>query len=678
MKKYLLLFFFTLFIFRNWFSLKIITAADYAPGWLVNGETVYSSSLTVWNNLNVSGLGRPQFFSLWVDSYTQNLPNFLRQAGLPVFLIQRLIFFLPFLILSLFSGYFLWKRIFPESKNWGILSSSLYTFNTYFLMIFSGGQVSVALSFLLAPLTFLSFLSLEKSSLISKEVMLAGLITGVQLLLDPRIAALALAAVILFLLISRSLSFILSSVMVVLIGVLLNAFWILPLILNFGNSFSKISSVYTDSGAVKFFSFAKFEETISLLHPNWPENIFGKTYFMRWEFLIVPILAYSGLLFLKNNKKTMILFFALLGLIGAFLAKGVNEPFGFVYEWLFQYFPGFKMFRDPTKFYLFIALSYSILIPYSVWKIYDWIKAKGKQNYLPKLFLLSVICCLLFLIRPAWAGELGGTFKSREAPQEYLELKNFISSQPEFFRTLWIPKTHSYAYFSNLHPALDAGYLLEKKGLPPKEELQRWAVKYVIIPFDDEGKIFLNDRKYDQEQRLVLEKELDKIPYLNKLNLVNWFNDLYHPTRQDGIVVYEINNYKDHFWLEDSTVLRRTVEREKETGKIKWKMIKPTKYLVTVKNLNKPTVLMFSETFDQGWVAKIGSEEIFSQKALGMLNRFKLNKIGDYEIMVEYKPQRYVEIGLIIGGLAFLAILLFPKLGDKLYNSDKSYKEKKV
>ena len=35
---------------------------------------------------------------------------------------------------------------------------------------------------------------------------------------------------------------------------------------------------------------------LSLLHPNWPENLFGKVYFLQPEFLILPILAFSAFL----------------------------------------------------------------------------------------------------------------------------------------------------------------------------------------------------------------------------------------------------------------------------------------------------------------------------------------------------------------------------------------------
>ena len=164
----------------------------------------------------------------------------------------------------------------------------------------------------------------------------------------------------------------------------LHAFWILPAILTHQNPLEQLGSAYSTTGAVKFFSFAALENALSLLHPNWPENLFGKTYFMKPEFLGLPILAYISLLFIstkektKEQKKTVqyVLYFALLALIAAFLAKGANDPFGEIYLWMFTNIPGFGVFRDSTKWYVLIAISYSLLIPFSLKHLQDIFKKK--------------------------------------------------------------------------------------------------------------------------------------------------------------------------------------------------------------------------------------------------------------------------------------------------------------
>ena len=88
------------------------------------------------------------------------------------------------------------------------------------------------------------------------------------------------------------------------IAVLLNLYWVLPLLMLKENTLDALGSAYTTVGALRFFSFADFSHSLSLLHPNWPENLFGKTYFLQPEFLLLPMLAFSSLLFVKSLKRT--------------------------------------------------------------------------------------------------------------------------------------------------------------------------------------------------------------------------------------------------------------------------------------------------------------------------------------------------------------------------------------
>ena len=153
----------------------------------------------------------------------------------------------------------------------------------------------------------------------------------------------------------------------------------LPSFISRRNPIEDLGLAYSSLEAVKFFSFAKLEDTIGLLHPNWPENVFGKVGFPKPEFFILPLLAFCSLFFIKNeekNKRKYILYFIVLGLLGIFLAKGTNEPFGVIYLWMFNHIPGFVMFRDPSKWYILIVISYSMLIPYSISKIYEYLKSR--------------------------------------------------------------------------------------------------------------------------------------------------------------------------------------------------------------------------------------------------------------------------------------------------------------
>jgi hypothetical protein len=496
----------------------------------------------------------------------------------------------------------------------------------------------------------------EKKKNVLEYSLIFGLLISLQIMFDLRITYVLLTGVFLFWIINmvkdiqkkiyfkHSLKYLIF-IPGLLTGIL-NLYWILPTFTTRQSPMDLVGSAYTSLEAVKFYSFSKLEGSISLLHPNWPENIFGKIGFMRPEFLIIPILAFTSLFFIKGLKeskeKTYLIFFAVLGVIGAFLAKGANEPFGDIYLWLFNHFPGFIMFRDPTKWYMLIAVSYSMLIPYSLWRIQQYLSLKFKKvKYLPHAFLVIVFVYLLFLIRPVLLGQLSGTFKSTSIPLDYINLENYIFSDSNFSRTLWIPTIQRFGYYSNLHPAIPAQYFLNtvdftqisKKlnTLEGEKLLQEAGVRYVIVPIDSQGEIFLKDRKFNDELYKKTVGEVNRIGYLKKINGFGEIN------------VFEIPNTKDHFWTNAKNLL------------INYKFISPVEYEVNLKNAKKGDVLVFSESYDSGWIAQDSNIKIISLKFDNRFNSFVLSKDGNYTLKVYYASQEYVNIGM---GVSLTTLIL--------------------
>jgi len=663
-------------IFRSWFGLGEISSGDTGFYFL---ETLKSF---------------PGFPYLWsynaLGSYSSLIYFFpylilplrlLSILGFSWVLIERMAWYWPFLPLSLFSSYYLYKLVLPKAKL-RFLASFIYLFNTYILMIVGGGQVSIFLSYAIAPLVLGLFIQLINDSKTNdewliKKALFTGMILAVQVSFEPRLAFITLMAVGGYLLLQlfnsklRMTSLAKNLGIPLIVTFFLHFYWLLPSLILRKASFSP---TFTFGGWAEFLSFGQFSDSLSLLHPNWPENIFGKTYFFRPEFLLLPILAFSTLLFSQRIKnlvqKKNLLFFASLGLMGAFLAKGTNPPFGEVYLWLFKNVPGMNLFRDASKFYLLTALSYSILIPFSLSEIHKRLSTKNllfsTKNYLTRIFLLLVFCYLLLLIKPAIGGELNGTFKTKKIPHDYLVLKEFLISQPEFFRTFWVPKQQRFGFHSNNHPVIssesfstdtvclepfcsfrvempenwgekcfpnDRCYVRELSFfLNPQTEkvLAAMAIKYIIVPFDSEGEIFMAERQYNHQQREEVETFLETIAWLEKVEVT------------EKIAVYQVSDYQDHFFLADASVVKSI------------KMINPTKYLVSLEIDQPPATLVFSETYDELWQMKIDGETISSQLYLGFLNSFFIEQTGDLEVMVEFSGQQYVYWGGIVSLLTLL------------------------
>ena len=355
--------------------------------------------------------------------------------------------------------------------------------------------------------------------LLNKELITNGLCLALLVTFDLRLAYLLLGVIVLYQIFVKTFHFLRMGISL-FVAVLIHLFWILPTIMTRIGP-SVMGEDFTNPGMLKFLSVADFSHTISLLHPNWPENLFGKVYFLQPEFLVIPILAFGSLLFVSRNQEpclagrqartrnnTHILFFAFLALIGAFFAKGVNPPAGGIFQWMFQYVPGFIMFRDPTKFYLFIALGYSILIPFTLGQLAHAIGIKyqvssikykkGIHNTLYFILYTFFVVFWLFTLRAVFTGEVRGNFRPVQLPNEYIQLKDKLITDGVPSRTLWIPQKENFAYYSDVHP------IVTSTAAAPIDS----SIKYIIVPVDVNRRIFLNDYKYDSVMRNNIVEEL--------------------------------------------------------------------------------------------------------------------------------------------------------------------------
>ncbi len=675
MKKYLsyiplvLLALLILAIFKQWFLPGLVSGGDFWPFY----KSMYSIRpiyLYAWDWSQGMGLGGFSGALLWIY-LTFGIPITLFGIflGLSWIYIERLYFLYPFIIFNLFTSYFLFKKLF--NNNFAYLSSAIYALNTYVLMMAGGGQMGVGLAYSIAPLVVLGFIKVFDLNKFSKQVIKSSLFSAIifsaQIIFDLRIAYITLIAVFVYWIVSIIKnwntkhivsSFLFGFVIPGIVSLFLNVFWILPTILNKQNPLAQFGQAYTSLNAVKFFSFAKFENSISLLHPNWPENIFGKVGFMKPEFLLLPILAYASLLFVSRIKdqksKIYILYFALLGLIGGFLAKGANEPFGGIYLWMFNHSPGFIMFRDPTKWYALVAISYSILIPFSIWKIYEllglrsqfsifYFKFPLKFKFLnvSKIFLILTSLFLILLIRPALMDQLTGTFKPTSIPNDYVRLEKFLSSQNNFSRTLWVPTNQRFGFYSSTHPVVPASDFfniydntkLVQKIASSESILGYSSIKYVIVPFDSQGEIFLKDRKYNENLYENTVRDISSISYLKKVGDFG------------KIIVYEVSNPKNHFWTTSQSL------------NLKYQYISPVEYKIEVENAKKGDLIVFSENYDAMWSAQGSKYKIQSTKFDNRFNSFILPQDGNYSLRIYYTPQDYVNMGLVISGFTLILVI---------------------
>ena len=476
----------------------------------------------------------------------------------------------PWIILSGLGSYFLVRKI-TKSEMGGLIGSLVFGFNTYFLAINTQGHLLLSIASVLAVFSLLFFIKLleEKKSYLIILTALALFFTGTS---DFRILYMAIWLIFLYYLfhlffitkplnrknILNSLKFIALPIILLL---LLNFYWLSSSI-SAGSLIDNSVMNRTLFGS----SFFDLSRAITLFHPFWTS---GKIEWFTVQkipfyFWLIPILALSG--FILNRKNKNIIFFLLVALLGVFLSKQIDEPFGNVYRWLFEYFPGFDAFREASKFYLLTAIGYAVLIGALIswlWKTLTGQKWKTYGKYI-LTFLIAFI--FLWNTKSMITGETGTMFAPRNIPNDYLIYKDFISKQSGFFRTLWAPTYTRWTFYNTekrtasavttignewkAYTSFDPSY----DSWPKNEQIidifkknssddlfDENNIKYVIVPTNDLANdvnpFYYYGGKENPDIRNWYISELDKIDWLKKINI---------GTKE--LTVYENKNYGQYIF----------------------------------------------------------------------------------------------------------------------------------
>ena len=109
--------------------------------------------------------------------------------------------------------------------------------------------------------------------------------------------------------------------------------------------------------------------------------------------------------------------------------------------------------------------------------------------------------------------------------------------------------------------------------------------------------------------------------------------------------------------------------------------INPTQYIVSV-NTSQPFFLVFSESFDKGWVATINGQQVPSNYHFtinGYANGWYINKTGTFTITLEFPSQNLFYLGSVISIITFVLVAIY---GARRQNQNgrlsKKFTERKI
>lgn len=676
-----LLFLISIIVYHVWFSnLSPITYGDWTIDFVETVQEKFSLPF-IWTAVN--GIGSVNYgIVLWP---LQMLIGFSAYFISNQSLIERIFVLWPVVLITPLSMYFLSYYIF-RSKIASMISAIVFTFNT-FLIVSRSGPLLLHMAITFTPLYLLFFIKMLDSKKL-RYGLIATIFGFIISFWEFRIFYIVLWFLLFYfiyhLIIEGSdrkniklyllASFTVAFTVILSLYALLGLYNVQVLISNeifnqvlFGGWYIKLSKV------------------MNLFHFGWT----GKE--VSWEiqsqpltFFLVSIISLLGFVLSKKNKK--IPFFAFVAVLSIFLTKMTLPPFPEAYQWLFDHLPGFNAFRESGKFGYFITLSYAILTGSFV-----QILLKNSKKLVQKIGSFIIIFGIAFLFlwnaKPIITGEFGMLSVPRNIPREYIILKEFVLSQPKYFRTLWVPLASQWGIRVVNHPIISnfqTNIEIWKKFAKEQKKdiyginvtnkiLDLSSIKYVILPLEDKENEDNFFRFAGNRKKFI--KELDKLSYLKKINI-----------NTKEIVVYENKDFRPHIY---STNKVDTIYNSTAYKNVDFKYINPTEYKISLKNIKNPIYLNFSEAFHPSWKIRIGefnwftaiiNKGYFLPDKNHFENEVKLNsflidsklvcqnnsdcqsnsdRTYNIEVTLFFKPQSFVYLGLIIEIITIFSIIMY-------------------
>lgn len=506
-----------------------------------------------WKEVSVGdSFGENYISSLWSQPL-HTVFDLLAMVDVSYF-VQTKILGLLIILLGFWGIWKLLDKVHVDNISKGV-GSIFFLLNTYFLLLFDGGQLSLALAYSSLPIAiYYFFLSIETNLLKDKaKFALSVLLLSI---FDIRIVYLVVLIILIYLIFTILTSFKNTFVLIkklfsnALITVLFlftfHLYWLLPIIVY---KTIQVPQAYDRVSQTTFLSFSTLLHSISLQQPHWYENIFGKINKPNLGFALIPLLVFSTLL-VKRNKN--IAFWLLIALTGVFLSKGSNEPLTSIYSFLFKNMPGFVLFRDPTKFYFLVCLAYAVLISISVQTIRDF-KHKNSNFYpLIKLAPCLIIIYFILLSWPVFLQQMTGMFSEPLFQKQFKQIKDIMNNNSKYSRVLWIPNKAPLGYSSTIHPPLGVPLLIQKRpiavaikgtyettnflreGKYMGEIFDVLSIGYIGYPFLDYRR---DDLSFDNIKYFYnFSNQLENLPWLDK-------------SKDSEIPFYKVKTHQDKFFV---------------------------------------------------------------------------------------------------------------------------------
>lgn len=476
------------------------------------------------------------------------------------------------------------------------------------------------------------------------------------------------------------------------ITALLNFWWILPTFYSMlaqGGQFYTVKESYAQGILTGTSSASSFTKAFLLYSQDVEKRVpYYNNDYLRAELILLIVFA---VIFMK--KDLLSAFSLSVFTISIIFFQGVNPPFGKLYLFLYNNFPGFFIYRDVHHFDILLLLSYSLIFGSG---LNEFIKKVTTKSRFSKIILPFVITLLLFLLyaygHPLFEGKLITPVK---VPDYYFEVISFLKNESTTYRVFYPFRNYLTAYkwsrFELVNVFFSSPYfppivsyedaisvttlpeyarsviaeiseLFRKSDNSSSKALGMLSVKYIITDSADNignsmgSKNLTGITLYKVFGTVYVYKNIDALPIIYACR-----NLIY-----TSIPISDLRSIVSSAQFnEDSVIVSRTQIRSNEipenvsfNSKVEIKIISctPVRYEVKV-NSTGPFLLVFTETFNDGWIAYSGNRVFTHFIANYYANGWYVDKVGNYTITIEFKPQVLLFYGSSITLLTFVLLL---------------------
>jgi FkbM family methyltransferase len=391
---------------------------------------------------------------VWDPTYGFGLKNFAQSYEFPIFavagflthlglswgLVEKLLYFWPFAVLSFVTPWALGRQLLGRSW-WPLIAAVIFGSNTALLQVSTVGHSFLAMGEVLAPLVFASFIkSIRSRSLL--WALVSGLLLALQSAYEFRIMYLTVLACLGYVIVIavsepslkliRDRAILAGASLLTLAGC--ESYWALPLFTYHGDYGLNLPATPWLAFMTLFHGLAGVDPFWTWGPPTWFQTVQSNPIF-----LLLPLLAFLPLV--ARRVTAEILWLTMVALGSAFLIKQTNPPFGEVYSWMFQHVPGWNMFREASKLYFLVAVAYSILVAFWLRHISTlrtrslWRKRAGIVTAVVSGMALGVL--MVASLIPVATGAIGSTTRPTDEPASFSAFRTILENDHSSGSVLW-------------------------------------------------------------------------------------------------------------------------------------------------------------------------------------------------------------------------------------------------